>query len=443
MTALGAALRQLAPDHPLMIGAEGVLTAGTLRDIAQAIDLREIDPGTPVALIGGFDAWSVACLIRLADHGCIVLPLTADTASEHQRRFKICGIRAVARDGGIQTLPRASEKPGPVEALTREGRPGLILFTAGTTGEPKAVLHDFAAFLEHRDRASPGQRTVAIFRFDHLAGLDPLLQAIRCGGSIIVPASRDPSGLFLTIVRHRVTLLPSSPSLLRQALRAVNFASLDLSSLRTIMLGSEPIDGATLRRLSEALPRIAIRQNFGITELGFLTLRGRDSHDPYIRFEGPEVSTQTIDGILKVRAPHQMLGYLNAPDPFDENRFLDTDDRIDLRTGEAGTWIRIVGRRGDRITVGDVTIDPVQIEDAVLMNPAVSEAQAIARPNPITGEHIELSVVPMPGADLTSQDIEAHLIGQLPRDHIPARIRLADAIHLQRHHKRRARKQGG
>ena len=136
-----------------------------------------------------------------------------------------------------------------------------------------------------------------------------------------------------------------------------------------------------------------------------------------------------------------MLGYLNAPDPFDDNGFFGTGDRVKLLTDADGTWIRIIGRRDDVVNVGGLKIDPARIEDAVLTNPAVSEAQAIGRPNPITGEHVELSVVLARGASLSTQDVEAHLMTQLPRDHIPARIRLVEAIQVHRQHKRRARRQ--
>ena len=295
MTSLGEALNSLTEEHPILIGPEGVVTAGAIRAAAAAIDLTDVTPGTPVALIGGYEPWSIACLVRLADHGCILLPLTPDTATEHQRLFKIAGIRFVAREGDIQRLTTASDEPALVRALAHTGRPGLILFSTGTTGDPKAVLHDLTAFLRRYEPVRRAWRTAAFLLFDHLGGVDPLLRTLLSGGSIIVPPRRDPPTVFETIARHKVALLPTSPSFLRHALRVVNFDRLDLSALEIITFGAEPMDEPTLRRLVDALPGVEIRQTYDITELGVLKVRRR----------GPERSPLAVRRQRGIHADHR------------------------------------------------------------------------------------------------------------------------------------------
>src|SRR5207249_9612650 len=97
-----------------------------------------------------------------------------------------------------------------IDVLLQRGHPGLVVFTSGTTGEPKAILHDFDQFLRQFDVPRRANVTLAFFPPDHMAGLNTLFYALCNGGTIVCVGERTPSAVCAAIERHRVQFLPTS-----------------------------------------------------------------------------------------------------------------------------------------------------------------------------------------------------------------------------------------
>src|SRR6185503_3831066 len=121
----------------------------------------------------------------------------------------------------------------------------------------------------------------------------------------------------------------------------------DLSSLRVVTYGTEPMPAATLEQATKALPNVRFQQTYGMTELGILRSQSRESNSLWVRVGGEGFECKVVDGRLWVRAKSAMLGYLNAPSPFDADGFLDTGDEVLVE----GEWLRILGRGGEIINV--------------------------------------------------------------------------------------------
>src|SRR6185369_15483612 len=122
----------------------------------------------------------------------------------------------------------------------------------------------------------------------------------------------------------------------------------DLSSLALITYGTEPMPASTLERVAQAFPSVKLLQTYGMTELGILRSQSRDSASLWVRVGGEGYETKVVDGRLWIRARSAMLGYLNAPTPFDAEGFLDTGDLVETD----GEWVRFLGRKSDIINVG-------------------------------------------------------------------------------------------
>jgi acyl-CoA synthetase (AMP-forming)/AMP-acid ligase II len=141
----------------------------------------------------------------------------------------------------------------------------------------------------------------------------------------------------------------------------------------------------------------------------------------FMRVGGRGVETRVGNGVLHIRSQTRMLGYLNAPAPF-EDGWYDTKDVVETK----GDMIKVVGRTGDVINVGGLKFLPCEVEAAALGMPGVALVKAYGRRNPITGEHVELAAQPVAGADLSADALERYLRVRLPPHMIPQRIRIGE-----------------
>ena len=122
---------------------------------------------------------------------------------------------------------------------------------------------------------------------------------------------------------HRVELLPTSPTFLNLLLLSEEHQRHDLSSLKLITYGTEPMPAHTLQKVHALFPEVKLLQTYGLSELGILRSQSRESGSLWMRVGGEGFETKIVDGRLFIRASSAMLGYLNAPNPFDADGFFD------------------------------------------------------------------------------------------------------------------------
>jgi acyl-CoA synthetase (AMP-forming)/AMP-acid ligase II len=182
------------------------------------------------------------------------------------------------------------------------------------------------------------------------------------------------------------------------------------------------MDQPTLDQLCARLPRVDFRQTFGTSELGIVRVKSEARDSLFMRIGGEGVETRVVDGTLQIRSQSRMLGYLNAPSPFDPDGWYDTRDLVEERGGA----YRIVGRTTDVINVGGLKFMASEVEQVALQCPGVALATAVGRSNPITGQHVELTVQPQDGAALAPADVQAWLAGRLRPHMLPRRIRIGE-----------------
>ena len=365
----------------------------TLTERLQAWDAelatRGIGTGSVVLLEGSSSASSVALLLALIRRGAITVPLTSQAPVA---RNAIAAIAEVAwhvsfkdttegnETATIVGAPRAATAPV-LSRLIDLKHPGLVLFSSGSTGAPKGVVHDCTSLLEKFLRRGKQKTTLSFLLFDHIGGVDTLLNTLSSGGTLVTTTARDPDTVCAAIARHRVHTLPTSPTFLNMLLLGGAYRRHDLSSLRLVAYGTEPMPASVLSRLGEALPQVKFLQTYGLSELGVLRTRSRDD-TLWVQFTDEGYETQIRDGILWVRTPTSMLGYLNAPDRFDADGWFCTEDAVEVD----GDYVRILGRTSDVINVGGRKVYPAEVEEVLLDLANVRDATVFGRSNALTGQ---------------------------------------------------------
>ncbi len=401
---------------------------GRVEELEDELEARGVAPGSIVALEGEYSPEVCACLLALIDRGAIVVPLTSAVAGQRPRFLEIARVSHIVRFGPDQErehLPGHGGAPRSlVKRLADAGEPGLVLFTSGSTGEPKAALHSFPRLLEKFRTRRPALRTLTFLLLDHIGGLNTLFHVLSNAGLVVTTDERSPDAIAEAIERHRVEVLPTTPTFLNLLLLSEAHTRHDLSSLRHVTYGTEPMPESTLRRLREALPGVRLSQTYGLSELGILRASSKDSGSLWVRLGGEGFETHVRDGILWIRAASAMLGYLNAPSPFDDEGWFNTQDEVEVD----GEFFRIRGRRSETINVGGQKVFPAEVESVLLQLDNVRDALVMAEPNPLTGHMVAayLNLERPEAPDALRRRVREACRTILPPFKVPARIEIVD-----------------
>lgn len=420
--------RDASRKGPFLIAGDFQLTLDDLVGNNE-IDISGVRSGDIVALIGDFNARSLATLLRLIDRGAILVPLTEATRPEHEYFFEAAAADFVIEGSSVRRTDGVRGPNSLVAELRASRHPGLVLFSSGTTGRPKAILHDFTYFLARYRTPRQTLRTLNFLLFDHIGGINTFFHTIFNGGQVVVPSGRTPESVVADIVQYQVELFPTTPTFLRLMLLEGALEANKLESLRMITYGTERMDQPTLDRLCDALPHVDFRQTYGMSELGILRVKSQARNSLWMTVGGEGVETKVVNEVLFIRSENRMLGYLNAPAPFDADGWYDTGDLVE----EDGRFLKIVGRSKQVINVGGVKVLPSEVERVALLHPDVLRAKAQGVPNPLTGQHIQITCQPRPGMQLDRSTLRMHFRQHLSELLRPQSIQIGEVAVSHRH----------
>jgi acyl-CoA synthetase (AMP-forming)/AMP-acid ligase II len=349
---------------------------------------QHVSAGTVLALLGDYSPDMCGYLLAAIDRGAIVVPLTSGASANRERLLEIAEVETIARLHEAERpeyLRRGTTvRHDLLRKLRSAGEAGLVLFTSGSTGEPKGALHSFPRLLEKYKASRPALRTLAFMHLDHIGGVNTFFHILSNGGTVVTVAERSADAVCAAIAQWRVELLPTTPTFLNLLLLSDAYRRHDLSSLLQITYGTEPMPETTLERLRAILPRVRLSQTYGLSELGILRARSRSSDSLWVELGGDGVETRVVNGILWIRSATAMLGYLNAPSPFDAEGWFNTQDAVEVD----GTFFRILGRRSEIINVGGQKVYPTEVENVLLQIPNVRDVLVTGESNPITGQMV-------------------------------------------------------
>jgi len=367
-----------------------------------------------------------------------------------------------ARDAGIDVILTASPLEATARALVAEvllidrpdvlagppiaeparpapGDVAVLLYTSGTTAEPKGVLLTHANLLANAEAC---RRAAALHERHVLLGLLPLFHTLGLTGSLILPVHLaattilvgrfQPTVVLETLERHRPSVMIAVPSIYGVLLRTGALASADLSFLELCIAGGEPLPAA----VSDAFLKqtgCPLLEGYGLTEMSPVVTLNRPD-DPHPGTAGPPlpgVEVRVVDetgadvptageGEVWIRGPSVMPGYHNRPAETAE--VLTGDGWFksgDLgRLDEAGC-LAVTGRLKDLIICGGENVAPREVEEVLLAHPAVAEAAVIGVPDALRGEVPKAFVVLRDGGACSAADLRAHCRERLANFKVP------------------------
>jgi len=267
--------------------------------------------------------------------------------------------------------------------------------------------------------------------------VNTLLYCLSNGGCLVTLPGRDPEEVAAAIEKHRVQILPTSPTFLNLAMLSGAFSRHDLSSLELVTYGTEPMPDATLKRFHALFPSVTLQQTYGLSEVGILRSKSRSSDSLWVKVGGEGFQTRVREGLLEIKAESGMLGYLNAPSPYTEDGWFKTGDRVEVD----GEYLKILGRDSEMINVGGQKVFPAEVEGVLQTMDGVAEAVVSGEPHPLTGQIVKVSV--MLKTDESVSDFRKRMWefcrGKLEPFKVPQKVVISqDSLHSERFKKLRA-----
>jgi acyl-coenzyme A synthetase/AMP-(fatty) acid ligase len=431
-------------DIALIDGEISVTFAQLASEIESQVDTlkrHHVSAGDPVILNSDFSAAGIVTLLALARLKAIAIPIVNLNKELMPVLESECGARFLvtpSQDGRIETVGTGADHQL-YATLRRRDAAGLVLLSSGSTGKPKAILHDLDRLLETRKKAGGHNRlTVLLFLlFDHIGGINTLIKTLFSGGVAVIARARQPDAICALVESHRVNVLPTSPTFLNLILLSGAHTRHDMSSLRLITYGTEPMPEELLRRVRVAFPKIRFVQTFGTSETGIAATKGPRSASTLFKIDDDSQEFRILDGELQLRSNNQFLGYLNYADAaVTEDGWFRTGDAAELT--EDG-YIRIRGRLKEMINVGGEKVLPLELETILLDHPLVADCVVYGMPNAITGQSVWVDVLPSGAMEKSELQKSIHdfLAERVQRFKIPSRVKMVDHIEMSERFKKK------
>ena len=325
----------------------------------------------------------------------------------------------------------------------------LILYTSGTTGEPKGVVLSYRNLAQYpmvmRAYGITDASTMrgCILPMSHIVGPVLCNELAERGYTLVIFDQINPVTLLEGIQKHRINVFESVPIVFQLLLGVKNLSSYDTSSMKIAAMMGTSIPLPLLRAFHAAQPHIKVIQGYGLTETSpMITLVEPEKAEAKMGSIGrpvPGVEVTVVDdngkelgldepGEIITRGPHVMKGYFRRSEA--------TDQRIRhgwLYTGDVGKrdadgYYYHLGRRDDMIITGGLNVYPAEVENLIYTYSGVQETVVFAIPDSKRGAVIGAAVVPRPGAAVIEKDLLVFLRGNLANFKVPDRIVIRQSL---------------
>ena len=454
-----AAQAARTPGAPALLAGARSLSHG---DLAALVDTtttqfraQGLGSGSFIGWLGHNSPEMLAALLACAQLGAVFVPLNWRLAAPE--------LAAIARHAGLSALlgtPELAALAGQVRALAPPADPAgpagpaasalpgdvMLVYTSGTTGEPKGAMHTQAGLLANIDTALAVQgltavdRVLAVLPLFHVGGLCiQVLPALAVGAAVCLHARFDATAWLHVVAHWQPSTSLLVPAVMQALLAHPGWPGADLRSLRFLNSGSQVVPVALIEAFHAR--GVPMAQVYGSTETGPFSIALRPGEAlarvgsvgrpaPGVRLKladatGAEVAPGEV-GEICLQAPNLMRGYhrLPAGAGFVGGWFTTGD----LAHADADGFVTVVGRSHDVIISGGENIHPAEIENLAATWPGVAEAAVVGLPDARWGEVPVLVLVAHAGATVDLAALQAHFDAWLARYKHPRRTVLVDAL---------------
>lgn len=373
------------------------------------------------AVTAAFNAWWSPREVEWALGHAEPVLLVADA----ERAERVPQDATVVRTDEVRDMMSARPLAPAPDVQVGEDDPAVIVYTSGTTGRSKGAVHSHRNVLAtveyHRlqetlaasmtSGPAPRRHLMSMPLF-HIASLHNMaVPRLTTGATIVIhEGSFDPARVLALVEREQVTNWTVVPTMASRLLNHDDFASYDLSALRSFSLASAPSSEALKQRLRAALPAAdsALVDSYGLTEsctgATVATPQQLRDHPGTVGspIPGMHVQVRDVDGTVLpdgtegeiwIRGAYVMLGYWGDPEAdsrvFDEQRWMRTGDIGSLVDGR----LHLTARRSDLILRGGENVYPVEVEHCLDEHPGVLETAVLGVDHPDLGQEVGAVVV--------------------------------------------------
>jgi acyl-CoA synthetase (AMP-forming)/AMP-acid ligase II len=325
-----------------------------------------------------------------------------------------------------------------------------IIYSSGTTGTPKGIIHSHRMRWPQFITALPAYTNdaTAIFSTPLYSNttLASLLPALAGGATCVLMPKFDAVRFLELCERHRVTAAMLVPVQYRRLLEAPEFDDFDLSSFQWKFSTSAPFPAELKREVLLRWPG-ALVEIYGMTEGGVVCVLLAHEHPEKLHTVGTWAESSDLkviddegrilppgsDGEIVGRSPAMMDGYLNQPDKTAETEWWSPEGLRYIRTGDIARidedgFVTLVGRKKDMIISGGFNIYPIDLETALGAHPAVEEVAVIAMPSERWGETPVAFVVLTEGADVSAEELRNFANGSLGKNQRISEVRFINEL---------------
>ena len=361
----------------------------------------KIKSGEVVAILADYSFVSIALFFALYKNKNIIAPITSSSQNEIQGKIKESfSTNIVNINGEILTISdeKNNESHKIIENLQKLGHSGLILFSSGSTGAPKAMIHDLDKLIDNYKNKKQKHINMLVFlMFDHIGGINTMLNILSMGATMIIPQNRNADDICRLIQDYKITVLPSSPTFLNLILINRSYEKYDLSSLRMITYGTETMPEGLLNRLKAVFSKVKFLQTFGTSETGIASTSSKSSNSTFMKIDDENLEYRVVDNELWLRSKTQILGYLNrSMESFTNDGWFKTGDVVEI---DNDGFIKIIGRNKEIINVGGQKVLPSEVESVLLGMDEIEDCLVYGEQNAITGQSVSCDVVLKHGID--------------------------------------------
>lgn len=329
----------------------------------------------------------------------------------------------------------------------------LMLFTSGTTGQPKAPM------LTHRNLISyvagqveatgigDDERLLMDIPNNHVGGaVMAILSILYSGNTLVMLDTFVPQQVLQTVQDERITVMGQVPAQYTLLFMQPDFDSYDLSSVKYVVISAAPVPPELVSQIDEKLGVIPFI-GYGLTETSGAITFTRQEHPREkisttigVPNEGIEIRIMSPEreevprgdsGEITIRGNAVMKGYYNHPDAtvevFDEDGFFYTGD---IGLIDEDGFLHIMGRKKEVYIRGGENVYPPEVEDVLMQHPKVLFAAVLGYPDPVMGEKGRAYIVPQRGSKLSEGEIKEFCRERLAKYKVPDQVIFRDALPL-------------